>query len=190
MKSKKGLLVAVAIVAAVLLVIGAVALTKKTSTSPSVSSDSAKNVPLIKDTTTETDATDTESTTKNDTKPVKTNPDTLTSVDITPLGATVFYAKGTPGFEFEVLRTVDKTEYVQFTSPDLIGTKCTDDKGAFATILKNPSATESQTTSQTVTVGNDTYGLSLSSAGCTGNVELLTQYQDGFKSGFMNLKAL
>lgn len=190
MMRKKRAIVITAVLVVVLLVAGAVALTKKTTPSTPVSSDTSTNGTPSKDTTTETDATDTAPTSETSTQPVTADPDTLTSVAIEPLGVTVFYAKGTPGFEFEVLRTNDKTEYVQFTASALVGTKCTDDTGAFATILKNPSATEAQTTSQKMKVGDDMYGLSLSSSGCTSDVELLTQYQDGFKSGFANLSAL
>lgn len=132
----------------------------------------------------------TESDTPVDTTQPVVDPATLASVAIEPLAITVFYLKGTPGFEFTVLKTADKTQYVQFTSPDLIGTKCTNDQGDFASIIKNPSSSETQTTTQTVKVGSDTYGLSLASPGCTGNTELLTKYQTGFKNGFSNLKTL
>ena len=118
------------------------------------------------------------------------DPQLLKSIDIQPLAITVFYSKGTPGFEFSVLKTADKTQYVQFTSPNLVGTKCTDDQGTFASIIKNPSSNETQTVNQIVKVGGDTYGLSIASAGCTGNSDLLTLYQTGFKNGFSNLKSL
>ena len=131
---------------------------------------------------------------KPDTSPVTTAPTvdplTLNSIDIQPMAITVYYSKGTPGFEFTVLKTGDKTQYVQFTSPKLVGTKCTNDQGVFASIIKNPSVNETQTIVQMVKVGDDTYGLSLASASCTDNSDLLTQYQTGFKNGFSNLKAL
>ncbi|MDB5179509.1 MAG: hypothetical protein JWN12_141 [Candidatus Saccharibacteria bacterium] len=187
MKSKRGLIVIIIVLGIVLLVVGAVVLTKKT-TQPSAT-DTSKQVTAAKDTTTETDVTDGVSSATASTTPA-VDPGTLTSVDIAPFGVTVFYSKGTPGFEFTVLKTADRTQYVQFTSSDLVGTKCTNDQGAFASIIKNPSTSEAQTTSQTTKVGNDTYGLSLASAGCTGNADLLTQYQTGFKNGFTSLKAL
>lgn len=122
---------------------------------------------------------------------VKADPSTLSSVAIQPLGVTVFYAKNTPGFEYEIKKTADGTQYVEFTAQELIGTKCTDDEGLFASIVQNPMSSEDQTTvSETVKVGNDTYGLSLAGAGCTSDGALLGQYQDGFKKGFSSLQAL
>ena len=118
------------------------------------------------------------------------DPATLSSVAIEPLGITVFYSKGVPGFDFAVKRTADKTEYVEFSTAALVGTKCTDDEGAFASIIKNPGVNETQTTSQTVRVGDDTYGLSLSGSSCTADAELLTQYQTAFTNGFKSLTAL
>lgn len=121
----------------------------------------------------------------------KADPSTLNSVAIDPLGVTVFYAKNTPGFEYEIKKTADGTQYVEFTAQELIGTKCTDDEGLFASIVQNPMSSEDQTTvSETVKVGNDTYGLSLAGAGCTSDGALLGQYQDGFKNGFSSLQAL
>jgi hypothetical protein len=188
--SKRILIVTGIILAVVLVVVGAIMLTKKPTQPSPVSTPNASNQTTpAKDTTTETDATDPTTTTPDSAVP-SVDPQTLTSVAITPLAITVFYSKGTPGFEFTVLKTADKTQYVQFTSSDLVGTKCTDDQGAFASIIKNPSVDEAQTTSQTVKVGSDTYGLSLASAGCTSNTDLLAEYQTGFKNGFSNLKAL
>jgi hypothetical protein len=186
--SKRGLIVAIIVLAVTLVAVGAIVLAKKPSQPSTVTTpDTSKQTTPSKDTTTETDATESNSST---TPASSVDPQTLTSVDITPLSVTVFYSKGTPGFEFTVLKTANKTQYVQFTSSDLVGTKCTNDQGAFASIIKNPSADEMQTTSQTVKVGSDTYGLSLASTGCTGNTDLLTEYQTGFKNGFSNLKAL
>ncbi|HEY8886356.1 MAG TPA: hypothetical protein VIM31_02530 [Candidatus Microsaccharimonas sp.] len=189
-QGKRGLIVAIVVLGIVLLVVGAIVLTKKpnqSSTTPST--NTSKDVTTAKDTTTETDTPESTATPTDATNPT-VDPATLTSIDIEPLSVTVFYSKGTPGFEFTVLKTADQTQYVEFTSSDLIGTKCTDDQGAFASIIKNPSTNEAQTTSQTIKVGSDTYGLSLASAGCTANSDLLAQYQTGFKNGFASLKAL
>lgn len=189
-RSKTGLFVTIVVLAIVLVIVSAMVLTKKPEEATIThTAETSKNASTTKDTTTETDAAN-ESTSPTQAPVTTVDPETLTSVDIEPLGITVFYSKGTPGFEFEVLKTADQTQYVEFTSSDLVGTKCTDDKGAFASIIKNPSTSETQTTAQTVKVGDDTYGLSLASAGCTGNVDLLNHYQDGFKAGFSNLKAL
>lgn len=187
-RSKRGLIVAIVVLAVVLLFVGAVALTKKTNQPAATpSTNTSKDATATKNTATETDTTDTSAATT--TQP-SVDPASLKSLDIQPLGVTVFYSKGTPGFEFTVLKTADQTQYVQFTSTDLVGAKCTNDQGAFASIIKNPSTSETQTTSQTVTVGSDTYGLSLASASCTANPDLLAQYQTGFKNGFSSLKAL
>jgi len=186
--SKRGLIVAIIVLAVILVAVGAIVLAKKPSQPSTVTTpDTSKQATPSKDTTTETDATESDAPTASASS---VDPQTLTSVDITPLAVTVFYSKGTPGFEFTVLKTANKTQYVQFTSSDLIGTKCTNDQGAFASIIKNPSADEMQTTSQTVKVGSDSYGLSLASTGCTSNTDLFAEYQTGFKNGFSSLKAL
>jgi hypothetical protein len=188
-QSKSVRIVIIVIVAVALLVVGAVFLTKKSSPVATNATDTSKVTPA-KDTTSATNVTDATPATTPSTAAPPVDPQTLTSIDVQPLGVTVFYSKGTPGFQYSVLKTADKTQYVEFTSADLVGTKCTDDQGVFASIIKNPSSTESQTTSQTVKIGNDTYGLSLASASCTSNADLLAQYQTGFKNGFANLKAL
>lgn len=119
------------------------------------------------------------------------DPATLSSVDIEPLAITVFYTKGTPGFDFAVQRAADGTQYAEFSSTDLVGTKCTDDEGIFASIIKNPASSDDQTTiSQKVTVGSDTYGLSLAGKNCTSNEALLEKYQTAFTNGFSQLKAM
>lgn len=118
------------------------------------------------------------------------NPDQTSSIDIEPMGITVYYVRGIPGFEFVVEKTANGTEYVQFSSPDLRGTKCTDDEGAFASIILNPSATEAQTLTSTTTVGDNTYGLSLADATCTSDQALLQQYQDSFTRAFSLLSSM
>ena len=114
----------------------------------------------------------------------------LNSIAVEPLGVTVYYTKGTPAFDFAIKKAADRTEYVEFTAPSLVGTKCTDDQGLFASIIKNPSTNDAQTISQTTKVGGDTYGLSLAGASCADDAALLVQYQDGFKAGFSSLAAL
>jgi hypothetical protein len=177
------------VLAVVVLVIGVMLLVKKPQQPSKVATpDTSKQTTPAKDTATNTDTAKTDAT--SGTPGPVVDPATLNSIDIEPLAITVFYSKGTPGFEFTVLKTADKTQYIQFTSPNLIGTKCTNDQGAFASIIKNPSSNEIQTTTQTVNVGSDSYGLSLASTSCTSNTDLLTEYQTGFKNGFSNLKAL
>lgn len=118
------------------------------------------------------------------------DPATLNSVKITPLAIEVFYTKGIDGFDFTVKRTADQTEYVEFSTAALAGTKCTDDQGSIASIIKNPTPATLLTTSQTVEVGDVTYGLSLAGSDCTPDAALLDQYQTAFKNGFSSLTAL
>lgn len=155
-----------------------------TGTSPGISKTVA---------TAGTSATKSEETNKDstDASVVVADPATLTSVAIEPLGVNVFYSKGTPGFEYEIKKTAEGTQYVEFTAQELIGTKCTDDEGLFASIVQNPTSTEDQTTvSQTITAGGEMYGLSLAGPGCTSDASLLEQYQTGFKNGFSSLQVL
>ena len=172
-----------------LLIVGGITLAKNAS-KPAIapSTNTSKQPAITHDaTSTETDSTDPSKTT---TAPA-VDPETLTSVDVEPLGITVFYTKGTPGFEFAIKKTANQTQYVEFTSSDLVGAKCTDDNGLFATIIKNPSSDEDKSTiTQTVKVGSDTYGLSLAGKGCTSDADLLSEYQTGFTNGFTSLKAL
>jgi len=118
------------------------------------------------------------------------DPATLSSVDIEPLAIKVFYTKGVDGFDFTVKRTADQTEYVEFSTAALAGTKCTDDQGSIASIIKNPTSATSLTTTQTVKAGDATYGLSLAGSDCTPDAALLDKYQTAFKNGFSSLTAL
>lgn len=191
-QGKTGLIVTIGVLVIALLIFGVIALAKNAQkTTPAPSTDTSKQVPgTTKDaTSTETDATDTPAK-DSSTVPVA-DPSTLSSIDVAPLGMTVFYTKGIPGFDFAVKKTADKTQFAEFSSSDLVGTKCTDDVGLFATIIKNPSSNEDQATiSQTVKLGSDTYGLSLAGKGCTSDASLLDQYQTAFKNGFSSLKSL
>lgn len=112
------------------------------------------------------------------------------SLEIEPLSLEVFYAKGIAGFSYSILRTPGGTQYIEFRSEELVGTKCTDDKGTFASILKNPSSADEATVSMTTKVSSDNYGLSLESATCTSDSALLEKYQSSFKTGFGNLRAI
>ena len=188
LRSNKGLIITSIVLGFILVVVGGVVVAKQMNQSSSKTTQVSHQDAPEKESIVKTNDTDS-ATGTNPASPVA-DPQSLTSVDIAPMGITVYYSKGTPGFEYTVLKTTDKTEYVQFTSADLAGTKCTNDEGAFASIIKNPSANETQTTSQTVKVGSDTYGLSLPSTGCATNLELFAQYQTGFKNGFSSMKAI
>lgn len=189
-----GIVIAVVIVIVLVWILVAVHGEKQSAVVPS-NDTSKQQAAKTTDEQTKTN-TDAQTGTNSDTTQVQSqtpvaDPATLSSVDVAPLGITVSYTKGTPGFEYTVDKTADNTQYVEFTSTDLVGTKCTDDEGLIASIIENPTSTENQTTiSQTIKVGSNTYGLSLASPGCTANTDLLTQYQAGFKDGFSSLKAL
>lgn len=187
-QGKVGLKIIIAILVIILLVLGIFLIAKNANQkSVTKSPDASKNTPLVTKnaSTTETDATDT-------TPPVsKVDPATLATIDVAPLGVTVSYTKGLGAFGFEVKKTADQTQYVDFSADGLVGTKCTDDKGLFASIIKNPSPSEVQgTITQTTKVGKDTYGLSLAGKGCTSNPVLLDQFQTAFTNGFPSLKSL
>lgn len=116
------------------------------------------------------------------------DPATVGSITIDPMNITVSYVKGVGGFEYEVHRTASGTQYVDFMNSDLVGTKCTDDQGVFATILESPGTDEQATLSKTIKLANTTYGLSLAAATCTGDTMKLTAYQKSFDDAFSLLK--
>lgn len=118
------------------------------------------------------------------------DPATVSTVDIEPLGITVSYVRGVPGFSFVVLRTQSGTEYVEFRSEDVEGTRCTDDEGAFASIIVGPSEQDIPTLAQTVTLEETVYGLSLPDATCTNDETLFNQYQDSFRDAFTLLDTI
>ena len=119
------------------------------------------------------------------------DPETVSTVAIDSLALSVPYIKGIPGFSYSISRTGSGTQYVDFVSDQLKGTKCTDDEGVFATIIQSPNADEDQTTlTLTKEVNGSTYGLSLPSDTCTADAALFAQYQQSFKDAFGLLKAL
>lgn len=118
------------------------------------------------------------------------DPATVATVDIEPMELRVSYVRGVGGFEYLVQRTTSGTEYVEFKSPELVGSKCTDDQGAFATILESPNDNEASTISSKTTVEGTEYGLSLVASNCTNNVELLERYQASFSDAFSLLKKI
>ena len=113
------------------------------------------------------------------------DPESVSSVVIEPLGIVVSYVKGIAGFEYAIYRTNDGTQYVEFMSAELAGTKCTDDAGVFATILKNPPAeTDAATAELEKQLNGDTYALSLPDDTCTSDEALFAQYQAAFRDAF------
>lgn len=186
-QGKTGLIVTIVVLGLTLLTVSGLVIWQnatRTSTTQPPSTETTADKPTTQPTTTETTPVETPT-------PIPVDPETLTSIDIEPMKLAVFYTKGTGAFEYAIMRTADHTEYVEFSSMALVGTKCTNDNGVFASIIKNPSSTEDQTTiSAKTTVNSDTYGLSLPAGNCTSDQALLKEYQAAFSNGFSQLKAL
>lgn len=189
-QGKTGLIVTIVVLALTLVVVGSIVVFQnlKSEPAPVVQEEPATEDMPTQDTT-ETPATSDDEEVSTDGQDVDTSE--LRSVDIEPMSIVVYYGTSIPGgFEFQVQRANDGTQYVEFLNEDLIGTKCTDDTGIFATIVEAPSESEQATLDQSVTVGGTTYGLLLSSDSCTGDMTLLSQYQSALSEGFYALGAL
>lgn len=119
------------------------------------------------------------------------DPATVATIDIEPMGLAVPYVRGLPGgFEFSVQRTPSGTRYVEFSNSALIGTKCTNDIGVFASIIQSPSRDDASVIGQRVTVDGTEYGLSLAEDTCTSDEVLLAKYQQSFNDAFPLLKKI
>lgn len=185
-QNKTGLIVTIVVLALTLGVVGGIAFAQNLNKAPATDTTQPASEP----------ATDTPTTQPNEEtppveKPAETSidPKTVSSIEIKPLSIKVFYKKGIPGFEFAVKRTASGTQYVEFSSPELKGTKCTDDEGIFASIIKNPNTDEDKATvKKERTIDDTTYGLSLNGKNCTGDVKLFTQYQDAFSDALVLLE--
>lgn len=195
---RKKLIIAGAILGVLLVAIGTVAAIKALNPSnndPYVKQTASGSVPSEDDVSSDaskSDASESSGTSNSTQKPSETpsvDPATVTTIDVAPMSLSVSYVKGVGAFEYQVLRTPSGTQYVEFKSTELVGTKCTDDEGAFASIIQNPSSSETNSTvSQTVDLDATKYGLALSGTNCTSNVELLGQYQQSFSKAFSLLK--
>lgn len=116
------------------------------------------------------------------------DPDTVGVIDIEPAGISVSYIKGVGGFQYQVLRSSDGRKYVELKNESLIGTKCENDTGVFASIVEAPNESEKTTVSKTTSVDDVEYGLSVASPTCTNDQELLERYQEAFVKPFTLLK--
>lgn len=194
-KGKRTLLTTVAVLVALLLIIGAIAWIKTASqnkSDPYASKETPTttvDTPDPQDSKQDTDTTSPDSGTNTDTG-TAVDPTKVTTIDIAPMSLTVSYVKGVGTFEYQVLRTSNGTRYVEFSSPELVGTKCTNDIGTFASILANPEENDSTTLAKTTTVDGTKYGLSLESSTCTANAEKLQAYQKSFSDAFSLLKKM
>ena len=137
------------------------------------------------------DGTDAKQTPDTDTTEESSlDPGTVATIDIEPMDLTVSYVKGVGGFSFEVKRTPGGSQYVEFSSESLAGTKCTNDTGVFATILEDPTSGDDSTIAKTVSVGDTKYGLSLAAPNCTADSAKLQAYQQSFSDAFSLLKKM
>lgn len=197
-KGRRTLYTALIVLAILLAVIGVIALVKAmTGTNKSdpykqTTTQESSNNPSPSKPSTSTDDGDKNNATNNQPSSNAANldPSTVATIDISPMSITVSYVKGAGAFEYEVLRTPNGTQYVEFRSSDLVGTKCTNDQGAFASILASPTDDEVSTLSQKTVVDGTTYGLSLPNSTCTSNPDLLAKYQKSFSDAFTLLKKM
>lgn len=198
-KGRKKLYTALIVLAILLAVIGVIALVKAMSNNgksdpykQTTTQESSNNPSPSKPSTSTNDGDKNSATTNNQSSSsaASLDPSTVATIDIPPMSITASYVKGIGAFEYEVLRTPNGTQYVEFRSTDLVGTKCTNDQGAFASILASPTDDEASTLSQKTVVSGTTYGLSLPNATCTSNPDLLAKYQKSFSDAFTLLKKM
>ncbi len=185
--------VAVIVTLSILLVVIGVAGTLALLAQPKADDPYATKTPATESTENTAPANDTPEKATEPEKPAPQTtlaPEEVATIDIPSLAITVSYKKGVGGFEYRVGRAAAGTQYVEFSNATLIGTKCTNDRGVFASIIKNPTASDQATISQTTKVADDVYGLSLAGASCTSDAASFSSYQSAFKDGFSLLKAL
>jgi len=199
-KGKRTIITALAVLVVLLVLIGTIALirglnqdkTDTTAQKTSSSNTEAADDPS-KDSTQAADPANPDASTDTNTDSTENpapDPATVNTIDIAPMTITVSYVKGIGGFDYQVLRTTNGTRYVEFSSSELAGTKCTNDIGVFASILADPDTNESTTLTKTTTVDGTKYGLSLEPATCTSNTDKLQAYQKSFSDAFILLKKM
>lgn len=179
--------IGIAVVVGVALLTGGVLLLRHPKSSDQTTASSSNTSVSSKKTDAAKKTTDTD-TTKVST-PTAPDPSTIKQLEIAQLNVVLGYSNTLPGMSYSIGKTTAGTTYVQLANDQLIGDKCTDDEGVFATILKDPSSTDNTTVSTTVKVGNDTYGLALPSDACTADQDLFDQYQTSMKQNFPFLTA-
>lgn len=189
---KKTLIISLAILVVLLIIIGIAVFINSQSSNPTsdtskTTNQSEKQEPEIPE---EAGTSSGPLVPEDTTSEVAIDPEQVSTTAIEPMGITVSYIKGIEGFEFQVLMNPNGTQYVQFSSSTLAGTRCTDDIGVFASIIEAPTENENATLVKTTTVDSTTYGLSLSDASCTNDEALLKQYQEAFSAPFTLLKKM
>ena len=187
---RKWIIIIAAIVAVLLVSVGTAVLINSTQPKKQDPYKQATDSQPVRQGSTPSESDSTAKETPSPSKPTEPalDPATVGVIDVASMNITVSYSKGVGGFEYEVLRTPSGTQYAEFRSPDLIGTKCTDDLGTFASILADPQSNESLTLAKTTMVGETKYGLSLASNTCTSDTTKLKDYQDSFNAAFSLLK--
>lgn len=203
--NRPGLKIGLAILAVLLLIVFAIAWAKssndstidnvdqessQTTTDDDASDESTVDVEDTDNSSVTSDDTDEDASTENTEPAAEPDSQDFSYIDVEQVSLKVYYRKGIPGFEYRILQTASGTQYIEFMASDLIGTKCTDDQGVFASIMINPSSSDEQTLTATTKVGVDNYGLSLAGSSCTSDTELLAEYQAAFKDGFSSLREL
>lgn len=198
-KHRRALITSGAILLALLMVIGIVALVRSLDSgsgeedpyTPGAASTSQTDAASAD--TAEPEAPSTEEATPSEDTTAQQpalDPATVSTVNVDPMELAVSYVKGIGGFEYAIERTASGTQYVEFRSPSLAGTKCTDDMGLFASILEGPDGEESSAITKTTQVDGIKYGLSLAADNCTKDPALLKQYQASFSDAFGLLKKM
>lgn len=186
-----GLIVTIIVLGLTLLVVGGVVLWQSFGSQSAVTNTNDQETSQSEDLPVEEAPADETPIIDEGTNEPQIDPNTVTTIDVAPLGIVVTYGKSLPGFSFEVKRSAAGTQYAEFSSQRLVGTKCTDDTGVFASIIKNPSDVEAQTTiSKKKVIESTTYGLSLSGDQCASNVTLLKEFQTSFSDNFSTLKKI
>ncbi|MES2630342.1 MAG: hypothetical protein V4611_00075 [Patescibacteria group bacterium] len=191
-KGRKTLYIALGVIVAAILAVGVVVFIASLSNKPTSDTNqtTTKDEPSVPEETQETTDKPTADVPEDDTDQASIDPEQVSTVSIEPMTIVVSYMKGVGGFDFQVSRNANGTQYVQFSNAELAGTKCTNDEGVFASIIESPTSDETATLTKTTTVDGTTYGLSLAESTCTSNAELLKQYQNAFSEPFSLLKKM
>lgn len=189
LKAKKSLYMITAVLLALILLVVAFVLIRSQGSTPAYDTTevSLRDDPEVPGGTNNTAISTVPEDTTNETA---IDPEQVSTTTIEPMAIIVSYMKGIEGFEYSVERNPNGTQYVQFSSPRLVGTKCTNDKGVFASIIEKPTEDESATLNKKTTVSGTLYGLSLADASCTPDEAMLKEYQDAFSTPFTLLKKM
>jgi len=191
-KSKRRLFTILVVIGVIALIVAGIAIVRAMSSNTPAESNKTtqKDTPAVTDKAENTNKAPSKDLPADASTEPAIDPEQVSTVTIEPMTITVSYMKGIGGFDYQVLRTPSGTKYVQFSSANLVGTKCTDDIGVFASIIESPTTDEAATLTKTTTTDGMTYGLSLADTTCTSDAGLLKQFQDAFSGAFSLLKKM